>query len=117
MPGHQFKMGMYLPELALPFDKALATAKDIGAEYVWFPRLRDETPIAEMSDSEIDRMAARVTSQGLKLHLLAAENTFKKIHLADLDLQTMQDHPEFRRDFNNLVRAMQIASQKRAQLG
>lgn len=110
MPGHQFKMGMYLPELALPFDKALATAKDIGAEYVWFPRLRDETPIAEMSDSEIDRMAARVTSQGLKLHLLAAENTFKKIHLADLDLQTMQDHPEFRRDFNNLVRAMQIAS-------
>ena len=36
MTDYRFKLGMYLPELRLPFDEALAQAKDIGAEYVWF---------------------------------------------------------------------------------
>ncbi len=110
MADYRFKLGMYLPELDLPFDQALTTAKDIGAEYVWFPRLRDETPIAEMTDAQVDDMAARVSNHGLKLHLIAAENSFKKVHLTELDLDGMQEHPEFRCDFDNLVRAMQIAS-------
>ena len=110
MSNYQFKLGMYLPELGLPFDQALATARDIGAEYVWFPRVAGEAPIAEMSDAEVDGMAARVAEHDLKLHLIAAENSFKKIHLTDLDLEKIEDHPEFRRDFDNLVRAMQIAA-------
>ena len=62
MTDYRFKLGMYLPELRLPFDEALAKAKDIGAEYVWFNSLPDEPPIAEMSDAEIDRMGARVAT-------------------------------------------------------
>ena len=31
---YRFKLGIYLPELDLPFDQALAAAKDIGAEFV-----------------------------------------------------------------------------------
>ena len=72
MSDYRFKLGMYLPELDLPFDQALDTAKDIGAEYIWFPRVRDETPIAEMTDARVDGMAARVADRGLKLHLIAA---------------------------------------------
>ena len=60
MTDYSFKLGMYLPELRLPFDEALAKAKDIGAEYVWFNSLPDEPPIAEMTDAEIDRMGERV---------------------------------------------------------
>ena len=110
MADYHFKLGMYLPELGLPFDEALATAKDIGAEYVWFNRVGDETPMAEMSDAEVDRMAARVANAGLKLHLIAVGNSFKQLHLTDVTVDSMQDNPEFRQDFDALTRSMQIAA-------
>ena len=62
MSDSRFKLSIFLHELQLPFDQALATAKEIGAEYVWFDRIDDETPLAEMSDREAERMAARVSS-------------------------------------------------------
>ena len=96
MTDYQFKLGMYLPELGLPFDEALAKAKKIGADYVWINRLSDEPPIAEMSDTEVDRMAERVARHGLKIAFIGAAAVFKQIHLTDLDLDTMEDHPAFR---------------------
>lgn len=110
MSDFRFKLGMYLPELGLPFDDALATAKDIGADSVWFTSIGDEAPVADMSDADADRMAARVAKHGLELHMIAAGAPFKGIHLADLDLETMQDHPAFQKDFGDLVRSMQIAA-------
>ena len=53
---HHLKFGIWLDEMKLPFDEALAVAKRIGAEYVWFAELPGETAIAEMSDAEVDRM-------------------------------------------------------------
>ena len=53
--------------MKLPFDEALAVAKRIGAEYVWFAELPGETVIAEMSDAEVERMGERVARHGLKL--------------------------------------------------
>ena len=97
MTDYRFKLGMYLPELRLPFDKALAKAKDIGAEYVWFNSLPDEPPIAEMSDAEVDRMGERVTRHGLEIFLIGASNPFKQIHLTDLDLATMERIRHFAR--------------------
>ncbi|MAG35779.1 MAG: hypothetical protein CL878_05985, partial [Dehalococcoidia bacterium] len=110
MSDFQFKLGMYMPELGLPFDDALALAKDIGADSVWFTSMGDETPVAEMSDAEADRMAARVGKHGLELHVIAAGSPFKGLHLADLDLDTMQDDPAFRKEFEAIVRSMQIAA-------
>ena len=110
MTDYQFKLGMYLPELGLPFDEALAKAKEIGADYVWINQLSDEPPIAEMSDTEVDRMAERVARHGLKIALIGAAAVFKQIHLTDLDLDTMEDHPAFRQAFDDLVRSMQIAA-------
>ena len=109
MSDYQFKLGMFLPELGLPFDEGLALAKDIGADSVWFTSIADEPPIAEMSDADAGRMAARVAKHGLELHVIAAGAPFKQLHLADLDLDTMQDDPAFRKEFDDLVRSMQIA--------
>ena len=109
MGAAPFKIGMYLPELHMPFDASLAEAKAIGAEYVWFNRLPGETPIAAMSDEEVDRMHARVDAHDLKLFLIGAGNPFKQIHLCDLDLDTFEQHPEFRSDLRALVRSMEIA--------
>ena len=107
---YRFKLGIYMPELDLPFDEELAKAKEIGAEYVWFNRLKGETDIARISDAEADRMAQRVERHGLKIFLLNAGNPFKGIHLTDLALDTLAEHPAFRKDMDNLVRSMQIAS-------
>ena len=106
-----FKIGMYLPELGLPFDPALATAARLGAKYIWFNRVPDEPEIADLTDARARQIADRVAAQGLEIFLLNAGNPFKKIHLTDLDLKTMTDHPEFRRDLQNLERSMQIAAE------
>ncbi|MBN61348.1 MAG: hypothetical protein CME20_08340 [Gemmatimonadetes bacterium] len=106
-----FKMAMYLPELGLPFSAALPVAAEIGAKHIWhnFSETRDEKSLVDMSDAEIDAMAAEVRSHGLELFLILAGAHFKQIHLADLDLDTLQDHPDFRRQFDALVRCMEVA--------
>ena len=66
------KFAVWLDEMKLPFDEALAVAKRIGAEYVWFTELPGETAIAEMSDAEVDRMGERVARHDLKLYQICA---------------------------------------------
>tara|TARA_B100000809_G_scaffold260690_1_gene308096 strand:+ start:7129 stop:7614 length:486 start_codon:yes stop_codon:yes gene_type:complete len=110
MANTHFKLGMYLPELRLPFDEALAKAKEIGVEYIWFNHLSDQTPINQMSDNEIDRMGKLVSQHGLEIFLIGAGNPFKTIHLTDLPLKTMSDHPVFQKELKDLIRSMQIAS-------
>lgn len=106
---YRFKLGMFLNELRLPFDEALATARDIGAEYVWFSQIPDEPEIANMSDDAIDRMAKRVADHDLKLFLISALDPFKQIHLTDIDAGSPMDNEEYRRQFDDLVRSMRIA--------
>ena len=110
MDRYRFKLGMYLPELQLPFDEALATAKEIGVESVWFNRLKDEVDVARMSDAEADRMAERVERQGLEIFLLSAGSSFKHIHLTDLKKDKLTEHEGFRTHLAELERCMEIAS-------
>ena len=111
MKNHQFKIGMFLPELNLPFADSLAKAKEIGVECVWFNRLGADGPsLGEMDDAAVDRMAEQVAAHGLEIFHISVGNPFKQIHLTDLDLNTMEDDPAFRQDMDNLVRSMQIAA-------
>jgi len=107
---YRFKLGMYLPELGLPFDEALAKAAEIGVESVWFNHLPNEPAIAEMTNADADRMAKRVAKHNLEIFLLNAGNPIKKIHLTDLNVKSMGDHPVFRKELADLTRSMQIAS-------
>lgn len=108
---YRFKIGMYLNELGLPFDESLATAKDIGAEYVWVNRIQHgETEVHEMNDADADRLAQRVDRHGLKLFLLNAGNPFKAIHLTDLKVDGLEDNELFKHDLHRLVRAMKVAA-------
>jgi len=108
-PEYRFKLGMYLGELDLTFDESLATARQIGADYVWFNVLKGETPIGRMSDEEADRMAQRVERQSLKIFLLNAGNPFKQIHLTDVDVKDPESLPALSQDLSDLTRSMQIA--------
>jgi sugar phosphate isomerase/epimerase len=101
---------MFLPELDLPFEQALDTARELGAEYVWFDRIPDAPELAEMTDEAVDRFAAQVASRGLKLFLISAGTPFKQVHLSDLPLDTLDEHPTFQQDLHALVRSMAIAA-------
>ena len=101
---------MFLNELRLPFDESLATAKDIGAEYVWFSRVPDEPEVADMSDAEIDRVAEKVAEHGLELLLISATSPFKQVHLTDIDADSPGSNEEYARDLRELVRSMEIAA-------
>jgi sugar phosphate isomerase/epimerase len=109
MDNYHFKLGMFLPELDLPFEQALATARELGAEYVWFSRARDMPPIAEWSDRDADRVGRLVAQHNLKWLVVSADNPFKEVHLTDLPLDGIEEHPLFRRDFALLLRSMQLA--------
>ena len=111
MTEHQFKIGMYLPELGLPFDEALATAKQIGVEGVWFNTLGADGPLLrELDDAAVDRMAAQVAGHGLEIFLINVGSPFKQIHLTDLELDRMEDDPAFRQEMDDLVRSMEMAA-------
>ena len=106
---YRFKIGMCLNELELPWEDALATAKEIGVEYVWFNELVDRPAVADLSDSEVDEIGETVAGHDLKLLLIGAANPFKFIHLTDLATESLPEHPDFRKDLDDMVRSMEIA--------
>ncbi len=108
--GYRFKLGMFLNELRLPFDEALRTAKEIGAEYVWFSNVPGEPDIADMSDAEVDRVGERVAEHGLKILMVSAGNPFKQIHLTDIDADNPGANEEYARDLAALARSMEAAN-------
>jgi sugar phosphate isomerase/epimerase len=110
LTGSNFQLGMFLPELRLPFERALENAAAMGVHALWLDRLDAQSrPIAEMTPAEIDAMTKLVDHYGLTIVLLNAATPFKEIHLTDLSLATLRDDPLFRRDFAALVRSLQIA--------
>ncbi len=108
--GYKFRTAMFINELQMPLEEALATAKDIGVEYVWFTALPGRPPVAEMSDAELDGIARQVDDNGLRLMMISAASPFKFIHLTDLEADSLAEHEEFRKDFDALVRSMEIAA-------
>ena len=109
MSEYRFKLGISLPELQLPFEESLATAKELGAQYLWVNRIEDRPPIGEMSDEEVDQLGESVAAHGLEIFLLASSSPFKHIHLTQLKLDALDEHEGFRADFGAIKRSMQVA--------
>ena len=112
-PPYEFKLGMCLEELTpwepkLPFDKALEIASEIGARYVWFD-LAWAAP--DLDDAGIRALPSRLAKHGLEMFMVHHESPFSRIHVSDLELDTMQDDPEVSADFGHLVKAMQVAGE------
>ncbi len=110
MSDYHFKLGMYLPELRLPFEEGLTKAKELGAEYIWYSsRLSIEAEMSEMQDGEIQKVGDLASKYDLEIFAVSPSNCFKQVHLAELEAGKMMQHPQFRRDFDNTVRALQMA--------
>jgi len=109
MTDYRFKVGMDLQMSGLPFDKALALAEELGAGYGWFGDLH-WTIHGAITDAAVDGIGERAAQHGVKLFIIGAGGAFSKLHLADLPLKTVQDHAEFRAEFNHLILTMAIAN-------
>jgi sugar phosphate isomerase/epimerase len=109
MSEYRFKLGMYLAELQLPFDEALPKAKELGIKYLWVDRVWGGSPVARMSDEEVERLAESLAAHGLEVFVLSGGSSFKQVHLTELKLDAPDDHEGFRGDFAAIVRTMQIA--------
>ena len=108
MPNYHFKLGMDLQMTGLPLNKALSLAEELGAEYGWFGDLH--WAVSEITNATIDGIGELADQHGVKLFLIGAGGAFSKIHLADLELETIADQPVFQRDFNRLIQTMQAAN-------
>ena len=56
MSDYRFKIGMYLPELQMPFEESLDTARDIGVDYIWYNDRSYAKSFMEMSDAEVEAL-------------------------------------------------------------
>ena len=106
-----FKLACWLDELSNhSTDEALAIAKSVGAEYVWFTNIYDEggqlNPrwLWELSDAEIDALVAKVAAHGLKLYQIctrgnpnAGAGCFHNIRVEDVSPDFLSEQgTEFR---------------------
>jgi sugar phosphate isomerase/epimerase len=108
MSDYRFKIGMDLQMTGLPFDEALALAEELGVRYGWFGDLH--WAVDEITDATVDGIGERAARHDVELFMIGAGGAFSKLHLADLALETIQDPPEFRKDFDHLTQTMQIAN-------
>ncbi len=107
---YEFKMGMYLGELRQPFEESLATARDLGARYVWCGAHSENRLLAQLPDAEIDRAARQVAAHGLEFFLLDGGGLFKPVHLAELEQGKMLEHEQFKQHYDLLRRSMEVAA-------
>ena len=107
MPNYQFKLGMDLQMTGLPLQKALALAEELGAKYGWFGDLH--WAVNEVTNATIDGIGELASRHGVKLFLIGAGGAFSKIHLTDLEIETITEQPIFQQDFNRLIQTMQAA--------
>jgi len=108
--NYRFTLGIYLGELTLPFEQSLAKTVELGITKVWFNRIPDQPDIADMTNAQVDRFAKQIADHGLDIFVLNCGNPFKQIHLTELKLKTLPQHPKFQHDFQLLQRSMQIAA-------
>ena len=109
MTDYRFKIGMDLQMTGLPYVEALALAEELGARYGWFGDLQWAID-GEITDAAVDEMGEQAARHGVELFMIGAGGAFSKLHLEDLELETLQDHPEFQADFNHLIQTMGVAN-------
>ena len=109
MTNYRFKVGMDLQMTGLPYVEALALAEELGAKYGWFGFL-DWAIDGEITDAAVDEMGEQAARHGVELFMIGAAGSFSKLHLEDLELETLQDDPEFQADFDHLIQTMGVAN-------
>ncbi|MBM3935398.1 MAG: sugar phosphate isomerase/epimerase [SAR202 cluster bacterium] len=109
MTGPVLPLVMLLDELKMPFGDAIAAARSLGAEYVWFHDGPGKKSLPQMSGTEVDAIGESLERASLKLLVARAASAFKSVHAIDIDPSRVMDNSAYRRDYEDVVRAMEAA--------
>ena len=107
---YEFKLGMALNELQLPFEESINKAKELGVRYLWSGSFWDGRRLSEMPDSQVDEVATLVDSLGLEFLFIDNAVLFKHIHVTELELGKMLEHPQFKEHLDILTRSIEVSA-------
>lgn len=110
MTDYTFNLAMFTSELQLPYEQAFPIAKEIGADRLWYSPAPSDPPFEAMTDADIDRIRSCADKNQTEIFLICGGRKFKKVHLCDLDLNRMAEHPEFLEAREELTAAMRMAA-------
>ena len=110
MSTHAFTIGIFIGELPIAdLDRTLERVRAIGADHIMVHSLGAEGSIGELTDAQADYFAQRLEAHDVR-PLLVGGNVFKDVHLNDLEIDTMAEHPQFKDHLARLVRGMQVCN-------
>ena len=107
---YEFKLGMFISELQLPFEEALQAASDMGVGYVWCSAYDDGRRISELPDAQIDEIIKSIDAHGLRPLFIDSGGLLKQVHLAELESGKMLEHAQFKEHFDQLTRSMEVSA-------
>ncbi|MBV7333648.1 sugar phosphate isomerase/epimerase [Chloroflexi bacterium TSY] len=103
----QFTFGVITDEIDQDFARACRIAKEEGMSYVELHNLWGKA-VHELSNDELDQAKEIVDQYGLQTHLVCGM-FFRPFSLADVELESMEEHPRFQEHITRLERFIEIA--------
>ena len=107
-----FELAIDMSEFRVSTDDALARARQIGATQIYIAGVQNgedaPLPVTAMTDAQADDLARRVAAHELRIVELNS-GTFKQVHLCELELGAVDEHPQYAEQLRNLERALQVA--------
>jgi sugar phosphate isomerase/epimerase len=103
----QFHFGVITDEIDQDFERACRVAAELGMEYVELHELWNRAT-HELSDQELATAKAILANYGLKTHLICGM-FYRPFSLADVELESLEQHPRFHEHMQRLDRFIEMA--------
>lgn len=107
MTQRPYEFGVIADEIDEDFGRACRIARELGMVYVELHELWGKE-VHTLTDAELAQAKAIVEENGLRTHLVCGM-FFRPFSLADVELDTMEQHPRFQEHMARLERFIQIA--------
>ena len=102
-----YQFGVIPDEISQDLERAFQVAQTLGMTYVE-PHTMWNKPVSELTDAEVDRVADLLDQYQLRAHLICGL-LFRPFSLADVELDTLEDHPRFQEHMALLERFITLA--------
>jgi sugar phosphate isomerase/epimerase len=103
----QYQFGVIPDEISQDLEQAFQVARELGMSYVE-PHTIWDKQVAELTDAEVERVRSLLDQYELSVHLVCGL-LFRPFSLADVVLETMEDHPRFKEHMRLLDRFIAMA--------
>jgi len=102
-----YQFGVIPDEISQDLERAFQVARELKMSYVE-PHTLWGKAVAELTDAEVAQVKQLLEQYELRVHLVCGMQ-FRPFSLADVELETMEQHPRFREHMQLLERFIQLA--------